>query len=205
MPRIVRQFIEKLDINVGTYCFAVINYRGLKLDTLGLLDDVLHGNGVRLSYGKGISMPGNSITNYGPISPEKVRKKIENANIEISEVVEAISNKKVRSIRRFGTRISNWGNNSIYKNIKKFDEKFTVTENCNGCGICRDICPVRNIKLESQKPTWQHHCERCLACIQWCPKEAIQYGQKTVKRRRYHNPDVTVKDIVEGNNSTKNC
>jgi ferredoxin len=182
----------------------VINYWQLRLDTLGLLDDILHENGVRLSYGKGISMPGNAITHYGPISPEKIRKKIEKANIEINEVVEAISEKEVRSIRRFGTHISKWGNNSIYKNIKKFDEKFTITENCNGCGICSDICPVQNIKLESQKPTWQHHCERCLACIQWCPTEAIQYGHKTVKRRRYRNPGVTANDIVEGNNTKKN-
>lgn len=204
MPRIVKQFVEKLDIHKGTYIFAIVNYKGLKLDTLGLLNDVLQQKGSELAYGYGIKMPGNAITHYGPPSPEKTHKIIENANFKIDEVVKAIAKKEVRSIRRLGTRISKWGNSSMYKNIEKFDEKFTTTEKCTGCGICSEICPVQNIKLDGQKPGWQHHCERCMACIQWCPKEAIQYGQKTVKRRRYHSPHVKAKDIVEGN-ATKTC
>ncbi len=92
------------------------------------------------------------------------------------------------------------GNAPLHKNIEKFDEKFTVTENCNRCGTCIEVCPVGNIKLKNQKSVWQHHCQRCMACIQWCPTEAIQYGKKTVKRKRYQNPNITAKDIAEGNN-----
>lgn len=202
MPMIVKRFVEKLNIIKGTYIFAIVNYRGLKLDTLGLLNDVLKQKGVELAYGYGIKMPGNSITNYGPPSPEKTRKIIESANFKIDEVVKAAAKKEIVPIKRSGTCISRWGNNSIYKNIEKWDEKFTVTEKCNSCGICSEICPVQNIKLENQKPTWQHHCEKCVACIQWCPKEAIQYGKKTVKRRRYRNPHVKARDIVEGNETT---
>lgn len=196
MPRIVEKFVEKLNIKKETYCFAIANYRGLKLDTLGLLSDVLQQKSVELSYWEGIKMPGNSITYYGPPSPEKVQELMKNANFKIDEVAKAITKKEVRHIRRLGTFISKWGNDSMYKNIEKFDEKFTATDNCNGCSVCCDICPVQNIKLKNQKPIWQHHCERCLACIQWCPTEAIQYGQKTIKRRRYHNPNIEAKDIV---------
>lgn len=204
MPMIVKRFVEKLDISKGAYIFAIVNYRGLKLDTLGLLNDILEQKNAELAYGYGIKMPGNSITNYGPPSPEKTHKIIENANFKIDEVAKAITKKEIVPIKRLGTLISKWGNSSIYKNIEKFDEKFTVTEKCNSCGICSEICPVQNIKIEDQTPTWQHHCEKCVACIQWCPKEAVQYGQKTVKRRRYRNPHVQAKDIIEGN-ETKTC
>jgi hypothetical protein len=34
-----------------------------------------------------------------------------------------------------------------------------------------------------------------MACIQWCPEQAIQYGTKTAAYERYHNPEVTVKDM----------
>lgn len=204
MPRIVKQFIEKLDLSEGTYCFAIVNYGGLKLDTLGLLNDVLRLKGAQLAYGYGIKMPGNYVINYGASSPEKISRITETANLELAKIAKAITKKEALPIKRSGTGISKWANGSIYKNIEKFDEKFTVTENCTGCGICNKVCPVNNIKLEAKKPTWQHHCERCMACIQWCPTEAIQYGQKTVKRKRYHNNDVTAKDIIEGNNKAAN-
>ena len=81
-PRIVKQFVEKLDIRKETYCFAIVNYMGLKLDTLGMLNDVLQQKGTKLAYGYGVKMPGNSIAYYGPPSPEKARKIIETANTE---------------------------------------------------------------------------------------------------------------------------
>lgn len=202
-PRIVKRFTEKLDISKGTYCFAVINYGRFKIDTLSLLDDVLKEKGAELSYGAGIRLPGNYIVNYDSKSPEEINKITEEATIQIKKIAKDIEKKEVRPIKRFLTGISRWGNGLIYKNIENFDEKFIVTENCTSCGLCRDICPVQNIKLVNQKPTWFHHCERCMACIQWCPVEAIQYGQKTVERRRYHNPHVTAEDIVEGNNPDK--
>ena len=198
LPRKAKQFIEKLNIRKDTYCFAIANYGGMKFDALGLLNDVLQQNGTQLSYAEGIKMPGNNIVFiYNPASPEKTQELMKTANFKIDEVAKNITKKEVHHIKRFGTRISKWGNNRLYKNIEKFDEKFTVNENCSGCGICSDICPVQNIKLKNQKPIWQHHCERCMACIQWCSTEAIQYDQKTVNSRRYHNPNVTTKDIVE--------
>ena len=33
LPRVVKQFIEKLDMLKGTYIFAIANYKGFKFDT----------------------------------------------------------------------------------------------------------------------------------------------------------------------------
>ena len=173
MPRIVKKFVEKLDINKGTYVFCIVNYGRFKVDTLGLLNDVLQPKGVELSYGYGVKMPGNYIINFGSKSPEKIHEMMENVNVKLDEIAKAITKKEVLPIKRLFTRISKWGNSSIYKNIEKFDEKFKATEKCTGCGTCSKICPVQNIKLNNQKPSWLHHCERCMACIQWCPQEAI--------------------------------
>ena len=204
LPRIVRRFAEALSVPQGTYCFAVVTYRGLKLDTLGLLDDILQKKGVRLSYGDGIKMPGNAINYYGPASPEKIRTITEAASVRIDEIARAVAQKEIHTPQRSGIskRISTWGNGFLYKNIAEFDKKFLATENCNGCGLCSRVCPVQNITIENKKPVWQHHCEHCMACIQWCPTEAIQYGTGTARRKRYHNPGITAKDIIEGNGGT---
>ena len=75
------------------------------------------------------------------------------------------------------------------------DKDFWADENCNSCGICEKICPVKNVKLANGKPGWLHKCEYCFACLQWCPKEAIQYKKSTVGRKRYRNPEVKLEDF----------
>ena len=56
------------------------------------------------------------------------------------------------------------------------DWALNVDENCTGCGICANVCPVGNIHMADRMPVWQHGCEQCFACLHWCPKEALQFG-----------------------------
>jgi MinD superfamily P-loop ATPase len=81
------------------------------------------------------------------------------------------------------------------------DRSFWVDEKCNGCGICKTICPCGNIELKADRPAWLNHCEQCLACIQWCPQEAIQFGKKTQHYKRYHHPEVTLPEMIAAANS----
>lgn len=37
-----------------------------------------------------------------------------------------------------------------------------------------------------------------MACIQYCPKQAIEYSKKTVGRKRYRNPNVTLQEMING-------
>ncbi len=75
------------------------------------------------------------------------------------------------------------------------DKNYTVDDKCNGCSICQKVCPVNNIIMEDNKPLWNKKCEQCYACLQWCPKESIQVGKKTIGVKRYHHPNITIKDI----------
>jgi Fe-S-cluster-containing hydrogenase component 2 len=44
---------------------------------------------------------------------------------------------------------------------------------CNGCGACKDICPVNAIKIENEKAVISDDCVECGACVNQCPNEAI--------------------------------
>jgi len=44
---------------------------------------------------------------------------------------------------------------------------------CNGCGTCKDICPVNAIKIENEKAVISEDCVECGACVNQCPNEAI--------------------------------
>mgnify|MGYP002951794102 FL=1 len=59
-------------------------------------------------------------------------------------------------------------------------------EECIGCGLCQDVCPLNNIRLVDGKPDWGNSCTHCMACICRCPKEAIEYKNKSVGKRRYY-------------------
>lgn len=87
-------------------------------------------------------------------------------------------------------------NRLAFPHVPTMDRSFWVDEKCDGCGICKAVCPSGNIDLPGERPVWLHHCEQCLACIQWCPQEAIQFGKKTPRYKRYHHPEVTLKDML---------
>jgi len=73
---------------------------------------------------------------------------------------------------------------------------FWTNDQCKGCRTCESVCPVNNIKLVDNKPIWLDHCQQCLACIHWCPEKAIQFGKRTLNKKRYRNPTITVKDML---------
>jgi ferredoxin len=199
LPRLVKHFAQNLNIIRGTYCFAFINFGGNGADTLGMLDDILKEKGVCLSYAAGVKMPGNYIVKYQAFAKDVVQKLIENAMKKADEAAEAVAGGKVWPIKRKARLLSKIANCSyLYKGISEWDKKFEVSGKCSGCGLCARVCPVNNIKIEDRNPIWQYRCERCLACIQWCPHEAIEYGRKTIGRRRYHNPNIKVEDIIRG-------
>ncbi|HOY09935.1 MAG TPA: 4Fe-4S binding protein [Candidatus Omnitrophota bacterium] len=44
---------------------------------------------------------------------------------------------------------------------------------CDGCGTCKDICPVDAIKVENSKASISDACIECCACVNECPSEAL--------------------------------
>ncbi len=144
-------------------------------------------------------MPGNYTPMYGAIPVEKQQKNFAQESKMIKEIAETIRANKNAAISA-NNPLVNALFNFIYKHgslkIPEGDKAFWVDEKCNSCGVCEKTCPVRNIKMTDGKPVWLHHCEQCVACRQWCPQEAIQVGKKTAARKRYHQPDIQVQDIM---------
>lgn len=54
--------------------------------------------------------------------------------------------------------------------------RYRVLENCNGCTLCAQRCPVDAIAMTPYKRHWidTEKCTRCDSCRQVCPEHAIQ-------------------------------
>lgn len=198
MPRIVREFIRRLNGSPAQYVFAVVTYGGAKGIALEQCGAELKKRGLRLSAGFGVLMPGNYTPLYGALPQERQQKIFEAARARLKEIASVIREGKRDVVEKgflllrplFG--FVSWGG---MLQVPASDRKFWVDEKCNGCGVCEKVCPVFNIKLASGKPSWLRHCQACMACLQWCPAEAIQYGKNTPGRKRYRHPACTWEDF----------
>jgi ferredoxin len=200
MPLVVVEFCKKLKPVDAKYFFAVCTCGGFQGGTLQQADELLKNNGIKLSAGFSIKMPGNYTPMYGAISAIKQQKMFAEEKEKVKAIVE-----RVRALKNLPVEKNNFILNYIvsvifYKfsapHIPEMDKKFYADSKCTGCGLCASICPAKNIVIKEKMPAWQHKCYQCFACLQWCPEEAIQYGESTKDRKRYRHPDVKVDDFL---------
>jgi ferredoxin len=199
LPKIVYDFVEKINLNNANYIFAIITRDG---DEDGVafvqLERILTKKSKKLSAAFFIQMPNNYIIgdNLNPVNLQ--RKKFEESKKQINLIYNIIRENKEMELNIPTKRLRNAEKlNSVFReNVYENDKLFYADEKCNSCGICEKVCPVNNIILFDGKPQWQHRCQQCLACIHYCPEIAIQYGDKTLHKGRYHHPHITYMDLI---------
>jgi flavodoxin/NAD-dependent dihydropyrimidine dehydrogenase PreA subunit len=200
LPLILDRFVKKIKKSKSTYLFATATYGGLLGNTLNQMDKLLRSSGAKLNAGFGINMPGNYIVMYGARPEKSQAKAFEKEKNKVKRIANIVKQKNDCGIEKSKIGIDRMLAPIMYKKIKsvpKMAKMFYAKDNCNGCGTCQKICAAKNIKMENGKPTWGTKCEQCMACIQYCPKEAIEYGKKTIGRKRYRNPKVLLKELIK--------
>ncbi len=200
LPKIVYDFIDKIDLSKSNYFFAVITSGGdIKEFPLQQLEKILKTKLKTLSAGFIIIMPNNYIIGFDIHSEESQKRFFGRAINQVEKISEIVKDKKqnlnqeifVKNLSR-----SERFNQNFRNEVNESDKSFYADDSCSSCGICEHVCPVNNIKLVEGIPEWQHNCQQCLACINFCPEKSIQFGTETLKTGRYHHPEITLQEII---------
>ncbi|MEI6286454.1 MAG: EFR1 family ferrodoxin [Bacillota bacterium] len=201
LPAIVREFATKIRLSKVEYAFSFITSGGPSPGFAAQqLNKLLAAQNVSVNAFHARSVA-NYIAMYNIASDSKREKILIAARKKALVVAAQVNNRLVQPPKAgvFGALIGLLVEPLLYnrwlKNVRLKDKRFCVDSGCVNCGLCARICPVDNIVMQD-KPQWQNHCEECLACIHWCPTRAIQIGNKTRTRARYHNPDITINDML---------
>lgn len=199
IPAMVKEFIENLQVNEDTYIFAVATFGGGAGISFNQIDSILNKKGASLSGSFKVAMPGNYQVMYSPFPEEKQVECFKDANEQILKIASSVKTNETNKSNKVGgikKAVIGLLYNTFFKPSDK-DKNFWTTEKCDGCGICSRVCPANNIDMIDGKPQWKHQCETCVACMQWCPQKSIQYKKNTLKRGRYHHPEVKANELFQ--------
>lgn len=208
-PGLIIEFVKKLENINSKYIFAVCTYGIAPLKVIKFFDQLMQSNGGKLSSGFAVKMPHNGLgsSSFSQAQHEKMFKNWKTKLEEISEYIIAGKEGKLETSNIFSSLILSGALIKripfLVKLLKQVIMKgwkslaFISNEKCDGCGICKKICPVDNIDIVDDKPSWSDHCEGCFACFHWCPKEAIQFGNTNMNIKQYRHPEAKLVDIMK--------
>jgi len=207
-PKLVDEFLAKIAALESKYVFAVATYGFLPQKSLKKLSTTIAAQGGKLSAGFIVEMPNNGLSYQ--VSSEKQKKLFTDWQAKLENISSYVANReegKIETTNMFAHLILSGLFIKVIPQVlpllkqvllKGWDSfAFTSDENCDGCGLCVKVCPMENAVLVDKKPFWSDNCALCFACLQWCPNEAIQAGEITKNRKRYHHPAVKVSEIIK--------
>ena len=134
-----------------------------------------------------IKMPENYIAMFDVPAEERCAQIMSGANTAIDKAVKRILSEKPLPSNKAGLAdiVKSGPVNKLFYALCVKAKQFRADGRCTSCGKCERLCPVNVIKLVDGKPVWGEGCTHCMACISYCPAEAIEYGRKSVGKRRY--------------------
>lgn len=195
LPGDVEKFVSELRVDPESYTFGVVSYAGYPGVGMAKINDI-----VPLNYWAGISHQCSCIwlmphTLMLPmLDAEKAQARSEKLAAKIADDVLYVKHLNGRPLSNpvNALEAKAWPMLSGKKAAK-----MTVTSDCVGCGQCAKLCPRGNISVVNGRASIGTNCIGCLSCLQYCPKQAINMGGATVKRERYHNPNVSAADLCQ--------
>lgn len=199
LPWIAKEFLLKLELQPDCYVFVVMtSNNGKSGRAFRSVDQALAFFGAHLSAGFDLQMPGNCLKS----TDEQNTDRLNRAPGQVEQIAEGVMEKKVNFCSDGSKAENGFVENSFcygehsFKRLT-FMKNFQITKACNGCGICRSLCPTGNIAIRNGKAVHGDRCAACYACLHWCPSHAVLLKVPSLKhRKQYHHPEVALRELM---------
>jgi ferredoxin len=203
-PWVAAEFLGKLDFSRINYVFAISSSHCFN-QVFRDLEKVIPA-GRKFDAYFAIEMPQNYIPMFKIPSPEQVKLADEIMEGILDSAAEVIGRREV--YRPKDSPLWFPLSHMLFPLITAYFRKirlpdmgrsFYTDDQCNGCGTCEKVCLMERIEIINGHPIWldEIKCAYCFACLHLCPVQSVQImGRKTERKRRYHHPSITAKDII---------
>ena len=198
MPEFLKQFTNKFPLPKSGKIVLFSTYAYMPCNAMKSTADYFSTRGFEVSFAKGVKMPGSD----GLLLTKKTSshaKKLSKINFDDREDIKQFVNKVKNAVCVEKTPCIIQGNifssfaSPLMKLFIPIENKLKASlfadETCIHCGICEEVCPVKNIKVTEKGVSFRNDCVLCLRCITQCPKEAIQIGKLTKGTVRWKGPN----------------
>ena len=188
LPSMVRTFAENLEVCNPGRVFCVLTC-GVQSGKAGEMLQECLGKRLHIDSYFDVIMPDNAIF-YMDVPPKEEQDRINaEADVTIQGIIEKLRAGETGDHRNHSGPENSEELHAQYEDLR-VTEPFTINERCIECRICEEVCPKQIVKIYHRKPVWdEEKCSMCMSCLNLCPKKAIEFGDITKERGRYHHPD----------------
>ncbi|MCL2062150.1 MAG: EFR1 family ferrodoxin [Firmicutes bacterium] len=204
VPVLVKKFLKKFPLKADYLAILITcgtKTRGTAAEAVKLLKK----NSQQVDFAADIQSVENYVHLFGHPKPEIQVERIAAQKIitdDICRRLEAREKVSVKLHRPFSAFVS-----GLFRSVKyTFVWRYRIKNTCNGCEICRKVCPTGAIRMKERKrkgnvvsvPKFKaRKCDHCQACMQLCPKRAIKYFRIKPQSPRYLHHDVTLNELIK--------
>ncbi len=186
IPKILRDFvITNKHIWKGKKIFIIATMGLFSGDGAGILARLLKKYGALIVGGLHLKMP-DSIGDVRVLKRnyEKNKELVVKAQKKIHSAVSSIINEQSpqEGLGLWYHLAGLLGQRLYFSHkTKNYSGRLTINpQNCIGCGICQELCPMGNISLKNGLAASSNTCTMCYRCISKCPNQAITLLGKRV-------------------------
>ena len=192
VPRIMREFVARhMDVLFGKQIVIFCTQLLLSGDGARAFAALFPKNHVQILYAEHFFMP-NNVNNLAILpmpSAKTVKKCMARARLKMKKVCNNIRRGKVKR-RGFNpiSRILGLPQGVfIHKTERLANNNLRINSDCNQCGLCVKICPMKNLMLAENdgKITHNGNCTMCYRCLNQCPQKAINVLFKGKVKKQY--------------------
>lgn len=187
IPKILRDYIvDNGHIWNGKKIFIIATMALFSGDGAGVLARLLRSYGAVITGGLHLKMP-DSISDVRALkrSFEQNKKLVRKAEEKLCKAASDFRDGKPSQeglgmachlAGLFGQRLY------FYSKTQKYSDKLKINSSkCIGCGLCENVCPLKNMKVTDGIAVSGNQCTMCYRCISKCPRQAVTLlGKKVI-------------------------